>query len=61
MWLPADSFWTQPAGENHITAADGENNLIYLEIDNGPYLVLAKEKAFDNGERPINIDERNLV
>ncbi len=61
MWLPSGSFWTQPAGESHITAADGLNNLIYLEVDSGPYLVLPEEKAFDNGERPINVDERNLV
>lgn len=61
MWLSAGSFWTQPAGESHITAADGQDNLIYLEIDSGPYLVLPAEEAFDNGERPINVDERNLV
>lgn len=61
MWLSTGSFWTQPAGESHITAADGQSNLIYLEIDSGPYLVLASEKAFDNGERPINVDKRNLV
>ena len=61
MWLPTGSFWTQPAGENHVTAANGQDNLIYLEIDSGPYLVLSAEKSFDNGERPINIDERNLV
>jgi len=61
MWLTAGSFWTQPAGENHITAANGQDNLIYLEIDSGPYLVLPAEKAFDNGERPINVEERNLV
>lgn len=24
MWMLAGSFWTQPAGENHITAANGE-------------------------------------
>lgn len=61
MWLPTGSFWTQPAGEIHITAADGQDNLIYLEIDSGPYLVLSAEKAFDNGERPINVDKRNLI
>ena len=59
--IPTGSFWTQPAGESHVTAADGQGNLIYLEIDSGPYLVLSSEKAFDNGERSINIDERNLV
>lgn len=61
MWLPTGSFWTQPAGESHVTAADGQDNLIYLEIDSGPYLVHSSVKAFDNGERAINVDERNLV
>lgn len=61
MWLSTGSFWTQPAGESHITAADGKENLIYLEIDSGPYLVLSAAKSFDNEERPINVDERNLV
>lgn len=61
MWLPTGSFWTQPAGENHITAANGASNLIYLEIDSGPYLVHSKDEAVDNGERPINMDKRNLV
>jgi len=61
MWLTPGSYWTQPAGESHITAANGESNLIYLEIESGPYLVQPKEQAFDNGERPVNIDERNMV
>lgn len=30
MWLPAGSFWTQPAGEDHITAANAQSNMIYL-------------------------------
>ena len=61
MWLPAGSFWTQPAGEVHITAADAKSNLAYIEIEDGPYLVLPSEEAFDNGERPVNVDESNLV
>ncbi|SHG80304.1 DUF4437 domain-containing protein [Ferrimonas marina] len=61
MWMPAESFWTQPAGEDHITAADGETNLIYLEIDSGPYLVKPSEQGFDNGERPLNLHANNLV
>jgi hypothetical protein len=61
MWLPAGSFWTQSAGESHITAADARENLIYLEIDSGPYLVLPAKNAFDNGERSINVDKQNLV
>ncbi len=48
MWMSSGSFWTQPAGESYITAAEGKNSLIYLEIDSGPYLVLSAEKAFDN-------------
>jgi hypothetical protein len=60
-WLQSGSFWTQSAGESHITAANAQDNLIYLETDSGPYLVLPKEQAFDNGERSINVDAQNLV
>ena len=61
MWLPTGSFWTQPAGDVHITSADDSNNLAYIEIDEGPYLVLPTEEAFDNGEKPINVDESNII
>lgn len=61
MWMPAGSFWTQPAGEVHITAADGEDNLAYIEIGDGPYLVKPAKQSFDNGERPINVDVSNIV
>lgn len=61
MWLKPGSFWTQPAGEAHITAANGMSNLIYLEIDSGPYLVHPSSEAFDNGERPINIESSNIT
>lgn len=61
MWMPNGSYWTQPAGEVHITAAQGSENIAYVEIDNGPYLVLATEEAYDNGERPVNIDFSNMV
>ncbi|WP_283636570.1 DUF4437 domain-containing protein [Aquaticitalea lipolytica] len=61
MWLPSGSFWVQPAGEAHITAADGEENLAYIEIQEGPYLVKSTIEAFDNGERPVNVDKSNLV
>ena len=61
MWLPAGSFWTQPAGEAHITAAQGDNNIAYIEIEEGPYLVKPESEAFDNGERPVNVDKTNLV
>lgn len=61
MWLPAGSFWMQPAGEVHITAANGNKNVAYIEINSGPYLVQPTEKAFDKGERPVNIDKSNIV
>ncbi len=60
-WMPTGSYWTQPAGHNHITAANGETNLIYLEIDRGPYLVLSSLEQFNNGEQPINVHKSNMV
>ncbi|MCU4175230.1 DUF4437 domain-containing protein [Carboxylicivirga sp. N1Y90] len=61
MWLPQGSFWTQPKGEVHITAAEGSNALAYIEIEEGPYLVLPEEDHFDSGERPVNVDHSNVV
>lgn len=61
MWMPAGSFWTQPAGEAHITSAKGDINIAYIEIEDGPYLVQHAHEQFDNGERPINVDKSNLV
>lgn len=61
MWMPTGSYWTQPAGEVHITAAKGASNLAYIEIQQGPYLVLPSEQAEDTGERPVNVHESNLV
>ena len=61
MWLPTGSFWTQPAGGVHITAAEGSNNLAYIEIEEGPYLVLPTEKAFSSDNKPINVDASNIV
>lgn len=61
MWMPAGSFWTQPAGAPHITAAKAEENMAYIEIDRGPYLVMPTDEAFDEGERPLNLDASNVV
>ena len=61
MWMPAGSFWTQPKGGVHITAAQGRDSLAYIEIEEGPYLVLPVEKEFHSGEIPINVDESNLI
>lgn len=61
LWMKPGSFWTQPQGEAHITAAKGIENIAYIEIDNGPYLVKPTDEAFDNGERPVNIDASNIV
>ncbi len=60
-WMEPGSFWTQPAGEIHITAAQGENPTIFLEILSGPYLVQSADEAFDVGERPINMAARNIM
>jgi hypothetical protein len=61
MWMPRGSFWTQPKGGVHITAAKGSNILAYIEIEEGPYLVLPLEKAFDSEDEPINMHESNIV
>lgn len=62
MWMGPGSFWTQPAGENHITAGrPGAGATAFLEIMEGPYLVQPSDQAFDNGERPINIAANNVV
>ncbi|WP_289032293.1 DUF4437 domain-containing protein [uncultured Roseibium sp.] len=63
MWIGPGSFWTQPAGEVHITAArDGVGvSTAFLEILEGPYLVQPKERTFANGELPINVDSGNIV
>ncbi len=61
MWMPAGSFWTQPRGEVHITAAKGKDILAYIEIEKGPYLVLPSREAFRNKERPVNVDKSNIV
>lgn len=60
-WMPTGSFWTQPAGDAHITAASGETNIAYIEIDSGPYLVRPTDQSFDTGEREINVDRSNIV
>lgn len=61
-WMGPGSFWTQPAGEPHITAAGRNSGAIaFLEILEGPYLVQPSELAFDNGERPLNLEARNVV
>lgn len=60
MWMGVGSYWTQPAGEVHITSSRGAG-IGYVEIQSGPYLVKPDSEAFDNGERPINIDSTNVV
>ncbi|MDJ0607678.1 MAG: DUF4437 domain-containing protein [Kiloniellales bacterium] len=60
MYMAAGSFWTQPAGGVHITAAKGADTLAYIEVEDG-FGVLPAKEAFDDGERPINVDASNLV
>lgn len=62
MWMGPGSYWNQPAGEPHITAASKETGATaFLEILSGPYLVQPMLNAFDNGERPVNVDAGNVV
>lgn len=61
MWMPKGSYWTQPAGEAHITSAKGKTNIALVEIDNGPYLVKPTNQKFDNGQRPYNIHASNII
>lgn len=61
MWMPSGSFWTQPKGEVHITAAKGSNNIALVEIDKAPYLVRSFKEAYDSGEKPVNVDASNIV
>ncbi|MEO1020687.1 MAG: DUF4437 domain-containing protein [Pseudomonadota bacterium] len=62
MWMGPGTFWTQPAGEVHITSArPGLGGTGFLEILEGPYLVQPGDQAFDNGERPLNLMNSNMV
>ena len=61
MWMPTGSFWTQPRGAAHITAATGTDTLAYIEIEEGPYLVRPVEEAFQSEERPVNVPASNIV
>ena len=61
MWMKPVSFWTQPAGESHITSAKGNEVIALVEINEGPYLVKPIEEAYDNGEKPVNIDASNIT
>lgn len=62
MWMGPGSFWTQPAGEDHVTSAAAKGGAtIFLEILEGPYLVQPSDEAFDNGEHPINLESGNIV
>jgi len=62
LWMGSGSYWTQPAGEVHITAAKpGGKGVSFLEIFSGPYLVKPSSEVFDAGERPINMTPDNIV
>lgn len=60
-WMPAGSFWTQPRGSVHITAARGSDILAYIEIDEGPHLVRPVEEAFSSEDEPMNIDASSIA
>ena len=60
-WMGPGSFWTQAAGEVHVTAATGSDTLAYIEIEEGPYLVRPVEQSFESDEKPVNLDASNIV
>lgn len=60
MFMPVGSFWTQPAGGIHITAAQGNDALAYIEVEDN-FGVLPADQAFDSAEKPINVDVSNLI
>ncbi len=60
-WMSPGSYWAQAAGEVHITAAKGSNNIAYIEIENSPYLVLPTNEAFEYPEKSVNIEKSNIV
>lgn len=60
MYMPAGSFWTQPAGGVHITAAKGRDILAYIEVEEA-FGVLPADQAFRGADKPINVDASNVV
>ncbi|MEM7765130.1 MAG: DUF4437 domain-containing protein [Pseudomonadota bacterium] len=61
-WLGPGAYWSQVAGEAHITAAKpGASATVFLEILSGPYLVKPTDDAFDTGEQSVNVAYDNLV
>lgn len=60
MWMPTGSFWTQPAGEIHVTSAKGNDALAYIEVEDN-FGVLPAAKAFESGEEAVNVHDDNVV
>lgn len=60
MFMAAGSYWTQPAGEVHVTAAKGEDALAYIEVEDS-FGVLPAAEAFDSGAQALNVYESNIV
>ena len=54
-WLPPGSYWTQPKGDAHITAAKGPDTIAFIEIDEGPYLVRPVSEAFAADEKEVKV------
>ncbi|MDJ0974226.1 MAG: DUF4437 domain-containing protein [Planctomycetota bacterium] len=60
VWLPPGTFWTQPAGEVHITSAQGSENVAYIEIERGPYLVHPAKEAFERPYAPVKMTPASM-
>lgn len=59
VYLPAGSFWTQPGGGVHITAAKG-SALAYIEVQD-TFDVLPAEKATDKEDEAVVIQASNIT
>lgn len=62
MWMGNGGYWTQPKGLVHETfAKDGKDRLALIEIEEGPYEVLAPKQAFENSDKQVRMDPSNII
>ncbi len=59
-YMTTASYWTQPAGDIHITAAKGSQVLAYIEVED-QFGVQPPQYAFTNSDVALNMDKQHLV
>ena len=59
LWMKTGSFWTQPEGGVHITAAKGDDALAYIEVEDG-FGVLPAKEAFESKDKAINLEASKI-